>query len=163
MEESLKETLWRQFGASIDMLENAIVLCPESHWSEEKFWYAAYHCIFFLDYYLDTAPENFMPPKPFTLSEFDPSGLMPDRIYTKTELLDYLEHCRRKCHDLIMDLTEENSQKRFTNEYRDYNRFEIILYNLRHVQHHSAQLNLLLRQDINDAPRWVSQTKKNYN
>jgi molecular chaperone GrpE (heat shock protein) len=27
MENSLKESLWKQFEASIDMLENAIILC----------------------------------------------------------------------------------------------------------------------------------------
>jgi hypothetical protein len=32
---------------------------------------------------------------------------------------------------------------------------ELHLYNLRHVQHHAAQLNLLLRQTIGSAPRWV--------
>ena len=36
-----------------------------------------------------------------------------------------------------------------------YNVIEILLYNMRHVQHHAAQLNLLLRQAINDAPEWV--------
>jgi uncharacterized damage-inducible protein DinB len=46
------------------------------------------------------------------------------------------------------------------NEYRSFTIFELLLYNMRHVQHHAAQLNLLLRQGINDAPRWVSQTKK---
>lgn len=163
MEKSLRETLWKQFGATIDMLENAISLCPESIWSsDERFWYAAYHTIFYLDYYLDTEPSQFEPPSPFTLSEFDPTGKMPDRVYTKSELLDYLEFARRKCFDLINDLTEENTQKRFENEYRNYNRFEIILYNMRHVQHHVAQLNLLLRQNIDDAPKWVSQTKKDY-
>lgn len=30
---------------------------------------------------------------------------------------------------------------------------------MRHVQHHTAQLNLLLRQEINDAPKWVSVAK----
>ena len=36
---------------------------------------------------------------------------------------------------------------------------EVLLYNMRHVQHHVAQLNLLLRQSINDAPNWVSLAK----
>ena len=31
---------------------------------------------------------------------------------------------------------------------------------MRHIQHHTAQLNLLLRQEIDDAPGWVSQTMK---
>jgi len=30
---------------------------------------------------------------------------------------------------------------------------------MRHVQHHAAQLNLILRQTIDSAPRWVAKTK----
>ena len=29
-----KIALWRQFGAAIDMLENALVACPTSLWQE---------------------------------------------------------------------------------------------------------------------------------
>lgn len=154
--------LWKQFGATIDMLENAIVLCPDNLWDQKQFWYAAYHVIFYIDYYSSDVPDAFMPPDPYTLSEFDPTGKMPDRVYTKDELLDYLEFARKKSYDLINDLNEENAAKRFANEYRNYSRFEIILYNMRHVQHHVGQLNLLLRQSIDDAPNWVSQTKKSY-
>ena len=42
---------------------------------------------------------------------------------------------------------------------KNYSLLEILLYNLRHIQHHAAQLNLLLRQNTNDAPNWVSQAK----
>ena len=31
-----------------------------------------------------------------------------------------------------------------------------ILYNMRHVQHHAAQLNLLLKQGGGESPGWVS-------
>jgi hypothetical protein len=162
MDKSLREILWNQFGATIDMLENAISLCPENLWNDNRFWYAAYHTIFYLDYYLSTHPDEFAPPSPFNLSEFDPHGKMPERIYSKNELLDYLEFARKKGFDLINDLTDENAAKRFVNEYRNYSRFEIILYNMRHVQHHAGQFNLLLRQNIDDAPKWVSQTKRKY-
>jgi hypothetical protein len=159
--DTLKEILWKQFGAAIDMLENAIKLCPEEHWNAVgQFWYNAYHAIFYLDYYLSEDPEKFSPPSPYTLSEFDPAGMLPDRVYTKEELLSYLEFGRKKCFDLIHDLTEETSKKRFINKARNYSRVEILLYNMRHVQHHAGQLNLLLRQNINDAPRWVSRTKR---
>jgi hypothetical protein len=30
---------------------------------------------------------------------------------------------------------------------------------MRHVQHHAAQLNLLLRKATGSAPRWVKQTE----
>jgi hypothetical protein len=32
----LKESLWKQFGASIDMLNNAITLWPEEYWDSDK-------------------------------------------------------------------------------------------------------------------------------
>ena len=34
--------------------------------------------------------------------------------------------------------------------------------NMRHVQHHAGQLNLILRQSIDSAPRWGFKSKKNY-
>ena len=77
---SLNEALWTQFGASLDMLENAIVMSPEEHQDTAlDFWYLSFHCIFWSDYYLATEPNEFEPPKPFTVSEFDPTGKKPDR------------------------------------------------------------------------------------
>ena len=37
METTLRTALWRQFGAAIDMLENALVACPASLW-RERLW-----------------------------------------------------------------------------------------------------------------------------
>ena len=162
MEAAFKETLWKQFGASIDMLKNAISLCTDELWhNDKKFWYVAYHCLFYLDYYLTPEPNQFSPPSPYTLSELDSSGVMPDRVYTKEELLSYLNYGRNKCHKLIANLTDEIANNRWVNEYMNYSVLELLLYNMRHVQHHAAQLNLLLRQGINKAPGWVSQTKEN--
>ena len=157
---SIRQSIWSQFGAGLDMLENAIQMCPDELWNTElNFWYASYHCIFWTDYYLTTEPSKFEPPMPFTFSEFDPTGKMPDRTYTKTELLSYLEYCRRKASLLISELTIDKLNERWINEYKNYSILEILLYNLRHIQHHSAQINLLLRQNINNAPSWVSESK----
>ena len=156
MDAHLKGIIWRQFGAGIDMLHNAIALCPEEVWAgETRFWYNAYHCVFFLDYYLTPQPVGFTPPLPFDHSEFE--DRMPDRTYTKAEVLTYLQFCREKCRQLIGGMTEAGAQHTWVNESQTmrYNIVEILLYNLRHVQHHAAQLNLLLRQEIDDAPRWV--------
>jgi hypothetical protein len=158
MDYSFKETLWKQFGACIDMLENAIVMCPDELWdTKEKFWYSSYHRLFFLDYYLTLDPAKYISPKPFSNSEFE--SKLPERTYTKDELLTYLQASREKCHKLIFSLTDEILNMRWVNQYRNYSVFEMHLYNLRHVQHHAAQLNQLLRQKTNNAPAWVAQTK----
>lgn len=159
-----KNIIWQQYGATIDMLENAITACPDDLWDQEsKFWYIAYHTLFFLDYHSSDDADSFMPPQPFTLSEMDPSGLMPDRVYSKAELLDYLEYGRNKCHDKIKRLTANNIETPIPGNYKeDYSQVEIQLYNMRHVQHHTAQLKLLLRQNGNEPPKWVSRAKKQY-
>jgi hypothetical protein len=93
-----KTIIWQQFGAAIDMLENAMRACPDQLWSDPStrpawvsrnvvgFWYVAYHTLFFLDFYLSESAEGFTPPAPFTLDELNPAGLLPQRPYTKAEL-----------------------------------------------------------------------------
>lgn len=165
---TLKESLWKQFGASIDMLKNAIILYPEEYWNvNKKFFYIAYHCLLFLDYYLTFPAKNFSSPLPFTIADPEDltsdavDDLIPDRVYSKNELLDYLQASRDKCHRLIADLTEEKLKERWVEEEgtMNYSVPEILLYNMRHVQHHAAQLNLLLRQGINKTPDWVSRAE----
>lgn len=156
MPNAITQSIYSQFSASIEMLENAILLCPEWYWdTERRFWYNAYHCLFFLDYYLTMEPKEFVPPAPFTFSEFE--DVMPERVYTKNELLGYLHFCQTKFREVIADLTVEGLSDRWINESgsMNFSVLEILLYNMRHVQHHAAQLNLLLRQGINDAPDWV--------
>ncbi len=161
-----KTVIWRQFGAAIDMLENAMNASPDNVWSKRAdesgyhdFWYISYHTLFFLDYYLSDSAEGFAPPVPFTLDELDPAGLLPDHVYTKDELLAYLEHGREKCRAGIAATTDAKMRQRCGFERLELSVGELLLYNMRHVQHHAAQLNLILRQSVDSAPRWVTKTK----
>ena len=162
MDPSAKTYLWEQFGAAMDMLAAAITLCPEDLWNRHpRFHYIAYHTIFFTDYYLSDTPmeKDYQPPPPFTKSEFE-DDMPPPRTYLQSELLSFLGVARQRLREQLATLSpEELLQRRFTSEYKDMNLFELLLYNMRHVQHHAAQLNLLLRQEIGEAPRWVSRTK----
>jgi hypothetical protein len=161
MDAYIKEAFWRQFGASIDMFNNVIDLCPLQIWDDEnRFWYIAYHSVFFLDYYLTLHPIDFLPPVPFDLSEFE--DRMPERTYSKEEVLIYLSYCKEKCRNFIINLPAEASNIKWENESKSmsYSLIEILIYNIRHVQHHTAQLNLLLRQNIDDACEWINQTEE---
>lgn len=161
MERTINESIWRQFGASLDALENAIQLCPEDQWeTSNNFWYWSYHCLFWLDRYLHMESTDYHPPGPFTLSEVDPAGGLPERVYTKDELLTFLESSRQKARKLLASMTPEYAQSSWPNKTnRPFTVLEILLYNMRHVQHHAAQLNAILRREIDDAPRWVSNAK----
>lgn len=164
MDKKLNRILWNQLGAAIDSLELAIKMCPETVWGKKKgfheFWYMAYHTLFFLDFYLSDSDRNFKPPRPFTLSEMDPAGVFPPKVYTKKELLKYLEFGRRKAKRKLKSITNQGLLKRCGFERKDFTVAELMIYNTRHVQHHVAQLNLLRRQKLNLPSGWVSKTSK---
>lgn len=159
--------IWQQFGAAIDDLGNALRACPDELWrarlwehpSERpefsQFWYLVYHALFWLDLYLTGAEEGFAPPSPFALIEQDADGPLPERPYTKDELQAYLDNCRKKCRATIEALTDEAAQRRCRFGWGEVSFAELLLYTMRHVQGHAAQLNLLLGQKTGSAPDWV--------
>ena len=163
------EIIWQQFGAAIDMLDNAIEACPDELWQARlfpdsipefaEFWCIAYHCLFWLDFYLSDTAENFTPPAPFTLSEFE-SGQLPERVYSKAELREYLAYGRSKCQTTLANLTDPTTPQRVRPNWRIESVAELHLYNLRHVQEHAAQLALFLGQNTDSAPGWVGKAKK---
>ncbi|HVU66042.1 MAG TPA: DinB family protein [Ktedonobacteraceae bacterium] len=173
-----KTALWQQFGAAIDMLENALLACPDTHWrgrlwsnvaddappsEAAEFWYITYHTLFWLDLYLTGSREGFVPPAPFTLSELDPAGALPERPYTREELQTYLRYLRKKCQTTIAGLSDEMARRDVSFRWlgnRSMSFFELCLYTMRHVQEHGAQLSMFLGQsNIHADDDWVAQAK----
>jgi hypothetical protein len=166
-----KPILLSQLGATLDMLENALRTCPPELWQgrlwqEEtlqpgfsEFWYIASHALFWFDLYLTGSVEGFTPPEPFSLVELDPAGVLPDRVYTCEELITYLDFCRKKCRLTIETLTEENVEKTCCFSWGEIKYGELLLDTMRHVQEHTAQLNLFLGQKAGLPSRWVGRAK----
>ena len=157
-----REATWRQFGASIDMIDNAIRACPPALWHsgrKPEFWYIAFHTLFWLDLYLSDSLGKFAPPDPFTLDELEAESEPAKDAYTRDELLRYLQHGRDKCRMLIESLTKERAGERCGFQWVDCTVGELLLYNMRHVQHGAGQLNLILRQQTDSAPHWVKRAR----
>ncbi len=159
-----KNTVWSQFGAAIDMLENAIRACPEELWWKPsqpvQFGCVAAHTLFWLDFYLSGITEDFAPPAPFTMEGLNRRATLTVPVYSKAEMLDYLKHGRDKCRETIQNLTD--AQAHTTWGFEDWSPkmpfAELLLYNLRHLQEHDGQLSLILGQTHNlppNYPDWV--------
>lgn len=161
-----KTLIWQQFGAAIDMLENALQTCPDHLWQARihadhagqqqfaEFWYVAYHALFWLDFYLSESADGFAPPAPFTRSELEPDQL-PNRVYTKDELLRYLAQGRQMCRTTIETMPDLLVPQRCRPDFTEMTVAELMLYNMRHVQEHAAQLSLFLGQHVDSPPGWV--------
>jgi len=175
-----RTALWRQFSAAIDMLENALVACPEALWKERlwrdppppefppqfaEFWYVTYHALVWLDLYLSGVPEEeFSPPALFAQGVLDTVEATPERPYTREELGTYLASMRQKCHTTLVALTDEQARRPVKypwSEGQPISFLELHLYNLRHVQEHAAQLSLFLGQHgiSDEALDWVCRAK----
>lgn len=152
----MNNLLIAQFCASIAMVRNAITAFPEENWNDSKpYWYNAYHCLFFTDFYLTKDANRFDPP--FGPGEFE--EVFPDPRPTREQLLAYADAMTAKCRARLTELDEEIAASYVwfnQSRTRSFPIVEMHLYNMRHVQHHAAQLNLLLRQDGVEPPDWVS-------
>lgn len=172
MEQYLKTSIWQQFGASIDFLEDTVKACPESLWQASlwktpdtkaefsQFWYVTYHTLFWLDLYLTGTEEGFTPPSPFTLVEMEVDQL-PERVYTKAELLAYLKYGREQSKATIDALTDELAQRICRFSWGECSFYELLIYNQRHVHGHASQLNMLLGQTFDQPqPDYVCQARE---
>ena len=169
-----KAMLWRQFGAVIDDFGSAVRDCPDELWKKQlwedqpdqwvaagfsAYWYLCYHTLFWLDLYLTGAEEGFAPPAPFDLVEMEAGELLP-RVYTRKELLGYWELCRRRCQETIDTLSIEQANRLCSFAWGELPFAELLLYTLRHVQEHAAQLHLFLGQQAGKSAKWASRARE---
>ena len=159
------EMLWRQFKVAIDSLGEALRDCPDELWEKplwedqpdqwvaagfSAFWYLGYHALFWLDLYLTGAEEGFVPPEPFDLVEMEANEVLP-RTYSRAELLGYLEYCRRRCQETIGAISDEQANRLCRFPWGELPFAELQLYNMLHVQEHSAQLHMFLGQQADNS------------
>ncbi|CAG0986483.1 MAG: DinB family protein [Anaerolinea sp.] len=180
----LSSALWAQFGAAVEMLENALVSCPATLWTARlwdvppesefppefaAFWYIGFHALVWFDLYLSGLPEEeFVPPTPFTQGEIDSPESLPKQPYSQQTLHDYLVSLRRKCYTQFLNLSDQQMFRPV--EYgwtrgRSISYLELQFYNLRHLQEHAAQLSLFLGQHTvsGDKRQWVARAKPDLN
>ncbi|MCC6695534.1 MAG: DinB family protein [Candidatus Hydrogenedentes bacterium] len=153
-----------QYRAALSMLRAAIERCPGEHWCNpaytNRFWNVAYHALFFTDLYLCESDAAF---KPWEKHRVDYQYLGPlwwdgNRVpaigepYTKEEVIEYLDFCERAVQER-MARTELSAPSGF--HWLPFGKLELQFYNIRHIQHHAAQLIERLREDAGIAIEWV--------
>jgi uncharacterized damage-inducible protein DinB len=111
-------------------------------------------------------PAQDAPPAPFPAPALDADDDPPERPYTQDDLCAYLAYTKQKRQRTIETLTGERARIPYEfpwekGQGRPISSLELLLYTMRHVQEHAAQLSLFLGQHgIPDADLdWVSRAK----
>ena len=165
---SLGAILKSQYHASLAMLREAIERCPDDLWSSTEHlnpcWQVAYHVLFFAHVYSCRGEAEFVPWEHHQADVQYPDGIPgpPDpqsklplvaRPYTKDEALAYWHFVDARIDAAVdaMDLASPDSGFKW---YR-VPKLEHQLVNLRHIQHHTAQLATRLRTELDIGIDWV--------
>lgn len=167
MIELYRTTIRSQLDAALTMLKEAAIQCPDEHWEgkvgNHAFWHVAYHALFFTDLYLSRDDKTFEGPE-FYREDYHFLGRKPfppyeevvvDQPYTKDVILGYIERCRSKLTDALATETTESLEGPSGFYWYEVPRAELYLINIRHVQHHAAQMSLCLRKTAETGIDWV--------
>jgi hypothetical protein len=154
-----KQAIKSQYYASLEMLKQAVIKCPESLWHDPKdvneFWQVAYHALFFTHLYLQPALEDFTPWVKHR-EEYERLGPPPSSPhqqaegrdpYTREEVLEYHQVCCQQVEEQVAALNLD-AEPGF--HWLPFNKMELQFYNIRHLQHHTGELcdRLGTRQSI---------------
>lgn len=158
MTELVKKTLLGQYEAALAMLKLRLEVCPDEYWEEKvgagTLRQEAYHTLFWTNYYISEHERKFVP------SEYNERGgdeLVPTMCQglTRTDTLLFIEYSHQNIIASLAKETEVTFQgdSGFPSIFRRHplTRLELHIYNIRHIQHHMAQMSLALRKlsDIN--------------
>jgi hypothetical protein len=105
-------------------------------------WFLAYHSLFTLDYDLTSEFEPWSPPPPFD----ENTWAFPNRIFTKAEVLDYVEYCSAKARQTLEDHFEEKAARALPERHRAHGTLYGVVVGVipMHVIEHAAQIRQFL-------------------
>ena len=148
-----KQVIQSQYLAALAMLKQVVEKCPESVWYDqnEKFrvWSKAYHTIFFVHLYLQTAEKDFVEWE----KHHDPDGDVP---FTKEEVLEYLEFVTNQVVERV-SATDLEAESGF--HWYPVNKLELQFINIRHIQQHTGELYETIGTRENIELDWIGFSK----
>ena len=154
-----------QYHAALSMMEQTVRLCPENMWDASglgnPFWRVAYHALYVTNHYLQPtehqpvpwqrarAGYQFLAPSPSPPYTPQPHA---DRPYNRSEMLDLIDFTRTQV-DRIVPAIDFTAPSGF--HWLPFDKLELQLYNIRHLQQHVGDLSTLLHTQAGLNIKWV--------
>jgi hypothetical protein len=140
----------RNFEQALRLMEAALTDCPDDLWQTGPHgglhgsapWFLGYHALTTLDYDLTGEFEPWAPPQPFD----DNTYSFPNRMFTKPELLGYVDWCRGRVPQTLDALTEEMAARPLPSAHRYHGMlFGVLVGSMPlHVVEHASQIRQFL-------------------
>ncbi len=149
------------FETALRLMAAALTDCPDTLWETDLWpdeaptaptphgglhgsapWFLGYHALLTLDYDLTAEFEPWAPPQPFDESTY----AFPNRMFTKVELLGYIDYCRGRVRRALDALTEDAAARPLPGAHRYHGTsYGVIVGGLPlHVLEHASQIRQFL-------------------
>ena len=167
MLDTVRTLLTSQYEAALCTLNVCVTRCPDPMWNARvgnlTVDQVVFHTLFFADLYLQPSEDlDALKQQPFHLARaaaFGDYEEAEDRVqvmhYERPFIAEYVQHCRRKAGDVLARESAEVLSGPSGFSWRKCSRGELHVYNIRHIQHHAAQLSLRLRLDAKADIQWI--------
>ncbi len=155
------QSMASNFEEALRLMAAALADCPDDLWETDLWpdeaptgptprgglhgsapWFLAYHALLTLDYDLSAEFEPWEPPQPLDENTY----AYPDRVFTKAELLRYIDYCRERTRATLESLTEDVAARLLPAAHR----YHGMLYGVSvgriplHVLEHASQIRQFL-------------------
>ncbi len=167
-ESLLRSILKSQYHAALGMLRQAVERCPEEIWLDLRpvnpYWRIAYHALYFTHLYLQPRLEDFHPWEGHQtgMHDLDDVPAEPELLlymelphrppqtgpYSRERILDYWRFVDGVVDPIVEQMDVLSSASGFS--WYPIGKLEHQLVNVRHLQHHAAQLGDRLRNATRD-------------
>lgn len=158
-----------QYKASLGILRNALDKVPEDQWNNEDYnnpnWQLAYHVLWATKLYLGPNPESYIPFENAIEGaeslggkqdwENAEDGVKIEGFHTKEDLFFFIDNIETTLQSAIEALPLDDDSGF---EWYPYSRLELHINNIRHIQHHTAEIiERLKAKGITGFPWWADQ------
>ena len=161
----MRSALKSQYHAALATLKSSIEGCPDDLWASPdrptQFWQIAYHTVFFTHLYLQPDEEAFRPCE-FHRQEYQFLGEVPwpphrppqvEEPYTRSQVLEYWQACEAMIDPGVDRLDLDAADCGFP--WYKMPKLEHQMMNIRHAQHHAAELADRVRHAGGTCVDWI--------
>lgn len=166
---TISDILASQYKAGLGMLRQALEKVPDEEWNTEEYnnpnWQVAWHVIWATKFYLAANSESYVPYENAIEGAESLGGTQDwenpeehvkvEGFHTKDELISFITEIERT---LILKIESLPFEGNSGFDWYPYSRLELHINNIRHLQHHTAQLiERLKAKGITGFPWWADQ------
>jgi DinB superfamily len=155
------QSMASNFEQALRLMEAALTDCPDDLWVTDLWpdeaptgptlpgglhgsapWFLGYHALSTLDYDLTAEFEPWEPPQPFDENTY----AFPNRVFTRGELLGYIDYCRGRVRRALDLLTDDAAARPLPEAHRYHGTlYAVIVGSLPlHVLEHASQIRQFL-------------------